>query len=153
MANTYHQMYIQAVFVVKYREAAIQSLWKKDLFSVIGNLINETGCKTLIVNGVEDHVHCFFGLKPSVSISDVMKNAKAKSSKWVNESRLLPHRFEWQEGYSAFSYSRSHIDAVHKYIQNQEVHHSKRTFKEEYVDMLVKFEVTFDEKYIFNDMI
>lgn len=153
MANTYHQMYIQTVFAVKYREAIIQSVWKKDLFSVIGNLINETGCKTLIVNGVEDHVHYFFGLKPSVSISDVMKNAKAKSSKWVNESSLLPHRFEWQEGYSAFSYSRSHIDDVHKYIQNQEAHHSKRTFKEEYVDMLAKFEVTFDEKYIFTDLI
>ncbi|WP_254560702.1 IS200/IS605 family transposase [Dyadobacter diqingensis] len=153
MANTYHQMYIQTVFAVNYREAIIQSVWKKDLFSVIGNLINETGCKTLIVNGVEDHVHCFFGLKPSVSISDVMKNAKAKSSKWVNESSLLPHRFEWQEGYSAFSYSRSHIDAVHKYIQNQEKHHSNRTFKEEYVDMLAKFEVTFDEKYIFTDLI
>lgn len=146
-------MYIQAVFAVKYRKAAIQFAWKKDLFGVIGNLINETGCKTLIVNGVEDHVHCFFGLKPSVSISNVMKNAKAKSSKWVNESRLLPHRFEWQEGYAAFSYSRSHINAVHKYIQNQEAHHSKRTFRDEYVDMLAKFDVNFDERYIFNDLI
>ncbi|MDQ6479250.1 IS200/IS605 family transposase [Dyadobacter sp. LHD-138] len=153
MANTYHQMYIQAVFAVKYRKAAIQLAWKKDLFGVIGNLINETGCKTLIVNGVEDHVHCFFGLKPSVSISDVMKNAKAKSSKWVNESRLLPHRFEWQEGYASFSYSRSHINAVHTYIQNQEAHHNKRTFREEYVDMLTKFDVNFDERYIFNDLI
>ena len=113
MANTYHQMYIQTVFAVKYREAVIGETWKAPLLAVVGNLINETGCKTLIVNGVEDHLHCFFGLKPSVSVSDVMKNAKAKSSKWVNENKLLKHRFEWQVGFGSFSYSRSHIDAVY----------------------------------------
>ena len=89
MANTYHQVYIQAVFAVKYREAVIEKIWKQELFAVIGNLINETGCKTLLVNGVEDHVHCFFGLLPKTSVSDVLKNAKSKSSKWVNESGLL----------------------------------------------------------------
>lgn len=153
MGNTYHQIYIQTVFAVKYREARIDKAWKSELFAVIGNLINETGCKTIIVNGVEDHVHCFFGLKPSVSISDVMQNAKAKSSKWLNESGLLTTRFEWQRGFGAFSYSRSHIDAVYKYIQNQEAHHSKQTFKDEYIEILEKFEVEYDEKYIFQDLI
>ena len=138
MANTYHQMYIQAVFAVIYREAVIEKEWKLELMSVIGNLINETGCKTIIVNGVENHVHCFFGLKPSISVSEVMQIAKAKSSKWVNENGLLKHRFEWQKGFGCFSYSRSHIDAVYKYIQNQEEHHKKQTFIEEYIEMLQK---------------
>lgn len=153
MPNTYHQMYIQAVFAVKYREAVIEKVWKEELFAVIGNLINETECNTILVNGVEDHVHCFFGLIPKVSVSDVMKNAKAKSSKWVNESGLLKHRFEWQKGFGAFSYSHSHIDRVFKYIQNQEAHHKKETFKEEYEKMLKAFGVEYDEKYLFEDLI
>ena len=94
MANTYHQMYIQTVFAVKYREATITKELKSELMAVIGNLINETGCKTILVNGVEDHVHCFFGLKPPIDVSKVMQIAKAKSSKWVNESGLLQRRFE-----------------------------------------------------------
>ena len=153
MANTYHQMYIHAVFAVKYRAAVIEKNWKADLFAVIGNLINETECKTILVNGVEDHVHCFFGLKPSVSVSDVMKNAKAKSSKWVNESGLLKHRFEWQRGFGAFSYSHSHIDDVFKYIKNQEEHHKKESFRVEYIKMLKAFGVEYDEQYIFEDLI
>ena len=153
MANTYHQMYIHAVFAVKYRAAVIEKNWKADLFAVIGNLINETECKTILVNGVEDHVHCFFGLKPSVSVSDVMKNAKAKSSKWVNESGLLKHRFEWQKGFGAFSYSHSHIDDVFKYIKNQEEHHKKESFRVEYIKMLEAFGVEYDEQYIFEDLI
>lgn len=153
MANTYHQMYIQTVFAVKYREAVIGNAWKTQLLAVVGNLINETSCKTLIVNGVEDHLHCFLGLKPSVTVSDVMKNAKAKSSKWVNENNFLKHRFEWQEGFGSFSYSRSHIDAVYKYIQNQERHHHKQSFKDEYIEMLEKYGVDYDLKYISKDLI
>ena len=153
MANTYHQMYIQAVFAVKYREAVIEKIWKEELFGVIGNLVNETECKTILVNGVEDHVHCFFGLEPKVSVSDVMKNAKAKSSKWVNESGLLEHRFEWQKGFGAFSYSHSHIDKVFNYIKNQEAHHKKETFREEYIKMLKAFGVEYDERYIFENLI
>lgn len=153
MANTYHQMYIQAVFAVKYREAVIEKIWKEELFGVIGNLINETECNTILVNGVEDHVHCFFGLEPKISVSDVMKNAKSKSSKWVNESGLLKHRFEWQKGFGCFSYSRSHIDRVFRYIKNQEAHHKKETFREEYIKMLKAFGVVYDEKYLFEDLI
>lgn len=152
MANTYHQMYVQTVFAVKYREAVIQTKWKPELFKIIGNIITETGCKPIIINGVEDHVHCFFALKPTASVSNVMQNAKAKSSKWINENRFLSHRFEWQEGYGAFTYSQSQIDAVYKYVQNQEEHHKKKAFREEYIDMLVKFGVDFDERYIFGDL-
>lgn len=153
MANTYHQIYIQTVFPVKFRKACIQSKWKPELLAVIGNLINETGCKTLIVNGVEDHIHCFFGLKPAVSVSEVMKNAKAKSSKWINENNFLESEFAWQPGFGAFSYSRSHIDNVYNYIKNQEAHHKKQTFKEEYIEFLEKFEVDYKEEYIFKDLI
>lgn len=153
MANTYHQVYIQVVFAVKYREAVIANEWKSTLMSVIGNLINETGCKTIIVNGVEDHVHCFLGLKPTVSISELMKTVKSKSSKYTHDHHFTNSRFEWQEGYGTFSYSHSQIDAVYKYIVNQEEHHKKQTFKEEYLEFLDKFKVSFDERYIFEDFI
>src|ERR1700761_3695861 len=149
MANTYHQIYIQTVFAVKYRAAVIDKTWQSQLFGVIGNLINETGCKTIIVNGVEDHVHCFIDLKPAISVSDLMKTVKAKSSKYINDHSLTPERFEWQEGYGVFSYSRSHIDRIYKYIQNQEEHHRKQSFRQEYVDLLNEFGVEYDEQYIF----
>jgi len=153
MANTYHQIYIQAVFAVKYREARITKEVNSQLMAVIGNLINETGCKTIIVNGVEDHAHCFFGLKPSIDVSKVMQIAKAKSSKWINENGFLQRRFEWQEGFGAFSYSHSQIDAVIHYIANQERHHSEQTFLDEYIEMLQKFEVDFNKDYLFDEMI
>ena len=153
MANSYHQIYIQAVFAVKYRAAVIGEAWQHELFTVIGNLINETGCQTIIVNGVADHVHCFFGLRPSVALSDVMKIAKAKSTKWLNESRLLPERFEWQEGYGAFSYSQSHRDKVRRYIQKQAEHHRQETFADEYRKLLNRFEVLYDERYIFGELV
>jgi REP element-mobilizing transposase RayT len=149
MANTYHQIYIQTVFAVKYRNAVIESEWKDQLHAVIGNLINEKKCKTMIVNGVADHVHCFFGLHPSVSVSELMKIVKAKSSKYINDKKLTKRRFEWQRGYGAFSYSQSHIDKVYKYIQNQEEHHKKVTFRDEYLDLLNKFNIPYDEQYIF----
>jgi putative transposase len=152
MANTYRQIYIQTVFAVKKRDATINKEWSKDLFAVIGNLINEEGGKTYLVNGIFDHVHCFFGVKPSVLVSDVMKTAKAKSSKWVNDNKLTKTHFEWQEGYGAFSYSHSQKDAVYKYVENQEEHHKLRTFREEYLDFLIKFDVPYDERYIFKDL-
>jgi len=146
-------MYIQTVFAVKYRDAIIGKSWKEDLLQVIGNLINEAGCKTLMVNGVEDHIHCFIGLIPSVSVSDVMQSTKARSSKWINEKGLSKHRFEWQPGFGSFSYSRSHVDRVFRYIQNQEEHHKQRTFRDEYIDILIKHGVAYDERYIFQDLV
>lgn len=153
MSNTYHQVYIQAVFAVKYREAVITNECKSKILSVIGNLINETGCKTLIVNGTEDHIHCLLTLKPTISVSDLMKVVKGKSSKFINDHQLTKHKFEWQEGYGVFSYSKSHIDAVYKYIANQEEHHKKQNFKDEYISFLNKFNVKFDERYIFENLI
>ncbi len=153
MANTYHQVYIQCVFAVKYRDAVIIKDWQATLLWVIGNLINETGCKTIIVNGTEDHIHCFLGLKPTVSISELMKTVKAKSSKYINDHQLTRQRFEWQEGYDVFSYGHSQVDQLFRYISNQEEHHRKQTFKEEYLEFLEKFKVPFDERYIFANLI
>ena len=149
MSNTYHKIFIHFIFAVKHRRALINDSWKSNLFAVIGNLINKTGCRTITVNGVEDHVHCLIEVKPSLSASFVMKNAKAKSSKWVNENGLLDSKFEWQSGFGAFSYSKSQVPGVVKYIQNQEEHHKKFTFQQEYVQFLEKFEVEYDERYTF----
>jgi REP element-mobilizing transposase RayT len=153
MANTYHQIYIQTIFAVKYGEAVIEKKWSAELFGVVGNLISEANCKTIIVNGVEDHIHCFIGLRPVVSVSELMQTVKAKSSKYINDHSLTTKRFEWQEGYGVFSYSQSQVDKVYKYIQNQEEHHQKQTFRDEYLDFLKKFKVAYDEQYIFHDLI
>jgi len=153
MANIYHQIYLQTVFAVKYRKAVIKKEWRPKLLGVIGNLINETNGKTIIVNGVEDHVHCFLGLRPVVSVSELMKTVKAKSSKYINDHSLTPARFEWQEGYGVFSYSQKDVDAVYKYIQHQEEHHKIKTFSEEYQELLKEFKVEYDKQYIFQEMI
>lgn len=153
MANTYHQIYLQMVFAVKYRNAVIDKAWRSQLLGVIGNLINEANCKTIIVNGVEDHVHCFVGLRPVVSVSELMKTVKAKSSKYINDHSLTAGRFEWQEGYGVFSYHQSLVDTVYKYIQNQEAHHKVQTFSEEYLGLLKEFNVEYDEQYIFQELI
>jgi len=153
MANTYHQIYLQTVFAVKYRKAVLDKAWRSKLQGVIGNLINETGCKTIIVNGVEDHMHCFLGLKPVVSVSELMKTVKAKSSKYINDHSLTKERFEWQEGYGVFSYRHQDIDQIYKYIQNQEDHHRKQSFREEYLDLLKEFEIVYDGQYIFQGLI
>jgi len=153
MANSYHQIYIQSVFAVKCRDAVIDKSWQPTLFGLIGNLINVTGCKTIIVNGVEDHVHCLFGLKPTIAIAELMKTVKANSSRYANDHRLTKGQFEWQEGYGAFSYSQSQIESVYQYIANQAEHHKKQTFREEYLEFLEKFKVAYDERYIFKDLV
>jgi len=153
MANTYHQIYLQTIFAVKYRKAMIGKSWNNQLYAVIGNLMNDAGGKTIIVNGAEDHVHCFIGLKPVVAVSELMKTVKAKSSKYINDNRLTKERFEWQEGYGVFSYSQSQVDQVYAYIQNQEAHHQKQTFREEYLEFLRKFTIDYDEQYIFQELL
>ena len=153
MANTYHQIYLQAVFAVKYRAAVLGIAWRNKLQGVIGNLINETGCKTIIVNGMEDHMRCFLGLKPVVSVSELMKTVKAKSSKYINDHKLTKERFEWQEGYGIFSYRQRDVDHIYNYVKNQQEHHQKKSFREEYLDLLKEFELTYDEQYIFHEII
>lgn len=153
MANTYHQIYLQTVFAVKYRQALLDKALRSKVQGVIGNLINEKGCKTIIVNGVEDHMHCFVGLRPAVSVSELLKTVKAKSSLYINNHSLTSQRFEWQEGYGVFSYHQSMVDTIFKYIQNQEEHHKIQTFSQEYLALLKEFKVEYDAQYIFQDLI
>lgn len=153
MPNTYTQLYIHTVFAVKYQHSLIQPHFIKQLFSVIGNLLNETGCQTIIVNGVEDHVHCFFRLKSTLSLSDVMKSVKAKSSKWVNESKLHSNRFEWQKGFGGFSYHPSMVNKHYSYIENQSEHHRLETFRNEYMRILKEFNVEYNQDYWFEELI
>jgi len=153
MANSYSQIYLQAVFAVKYRKAILDKSWRPNLQAVIGNLINETGCQTIIVNGVEDHMHAFFRLRPAVSVSDLMQTAKGRSSKFVNDNRLTTKRFEWQVGYGVFSYRQRDVQQIYNYVLNQGEHHRIKTFREEYLDLLNEFEINYDEQYIFHELI
>lgn len=151
MANTYTQIHIQAIFAVKTRISLIQSTWKEELYKYITGIVQSTGHKMLAINGMPDHIHMFFGMRPTESLSDLMQRVKANSSSWINKSRFVKGKFEWQEGFGGFSYSKSHVTRVIKYIQNQELHHKKRTFLQEYVALLDAFEVPYDERYIFKE--
>ena len=151
MANTYTQIHLQFVFAVKYRTCLISSSWKNELYKYITAIIQNNGHKLICINGIPDHIHILVGMKPTQSVSELLKDIKASSSKWINEKRLVKGKFEGQEGYGAFAYSKSHVNTVISYIQNQEEHHKKRSFREEYIDFLKKFEVDYDERYIFKD--
>ena len=153
MANTYTQIHIHFVFAVKFRDGIIQSKWKEDLYKYMSGIIQNNHHKLLAINGMPDHIHILIGLRPAQSISDLMKEVKQSSSKWINQNKLSNGHFEWQEGYGAFSYSKSQIGQVINYIQNQELHHEKKTFTQEYRDFLRKFEVEYDEKFIFKELI
>lgn len=153
MSNIYTQIHIQFVFAVKYRNAVIESSWKNDLYKYMAGIVKNNNHKLLSINGMPDHVHILVGLRPSQSISDLMQDVKAGSSKWINSMKLVKGKFEWQEGYGAFSYSKSHLDNVIRYIENQEQHHKKSTFIQEYREFLDKFEVEYDEKYLFKELI
>ena len=149
MPGTYSQLYIQIVFAVKGRENLIKKEWRDELHKYISGIITGKGQKSIIVNGVADHIHCFVGLKPSMSISDLVRDIKNNSSKYVNENGWVKGKFSWQEGFGSFSYSHSHIDNVYQYILNQEQHHKKKTFKQEYLEFLEKFRIEYNEKYLF----
>ncbi len=152
MANTYSQIYLQFVFSVKHRDSTIHKDWKDELYKYITGIVQKNNHKLICINGMPDHIHIFIGIKPSQSISDLLRDIKANSSKWINEKRFVKGKFEWQEGYGAFSYSQSQIKDVIAYIENQEEHHKKKSFKEEYIDFLEKFEVAYDEKFIFKEL-
>jgi len=150
MANTYSQIYIQIVFAVKRRQNLIKSVNKELLHKIITGIVKNRGQKLLAIHCMPDHTHLFVGLEPSISISDLVRDVKAGSSKFINESNWVLGKFNWQVGFGAFSYSRSHIDNVVKYINNQEEHHRKLSFKEEYVEFLNKFNIEHDDKYLFD---
>ena len=152
MANTYTQVHIQVVFAVKNRSSLIHATWEDALFRYITGIIQNHGHRVLQVNGMPDHVHILFGMKPDQSLSDLIKQVKQDSSKWINQQGYVKGRFSWQAGYGAFSYSKSQIPRVVRYIQNQKEHHKKKTFREEYLEFLKAFEIDFNEGYIFNEV-
>jgi REP element-mobilizing transposase RayT len=149
MANTYTQLYIHCVFAVKYRAAVLQPEWDERLRLYISAIAQNAGHKMLAINNMPDHLHFFVGLNPAQSISDMLRHIKGDSSEWINKEKLTKRKFNWQDGYGAFSNSKSQIDSVVKYILNQKEHHKKTSFIEEYKAMLVKFGVEYDERYIF----
>lgn len=149
MPNTYTQIYIQIVFAVKGRQNLISKNKRDDLHKYITGIVQNRGQKMLSIFAMPDHVHILIGMKPHVSISDLVRDIKAGSSKYINDNHWLDCKFNWQEGFGAFSYSKSQIDNVINYIMKQEEHHKVKTFKEEYIAFLDKFEVEYDEKYLF----
>ena len=149
MANTYTQMHVQCVMAVKYRLSLIQPAWKEELHKYITGITQNYGHKMIAINSMPDHLHLFIGFRPNQSLADLMRIVKGESSEWINNKQFNPAVFKWQEGYGAFSYSRSHVQKVTEYVMNQEEHHRKKTFLEEYQQFLDQFEVDYDQRYIF----
>ena len=151
MANTYTQLYIHCVFAVKYRASLLQPPWDEEVRCYITGIIQHAGHKMIAINNVADHLHLFVGLHPAQSISDMMQAVKGDSSELINKRGWTTRKFNWQEGYGAFSHSRSQLSTVAAYIANQQAHHQKTTFLDEYHKMLRDFAVDYDERYIFRE--
>lgn len=149
MANTYSQIYIQTVFAVSGRESLIGPEFKEELYKYIAGIVRNQKQKLIAINGVSDHVHILIGLRPAMALADLVENIKTDSSKLINHNKWVRGRFSWQEGYGAFSYGHSQLDRVIRYIQNQEKHHERQSFKSEYMSLLRKFDIGFEEKYVF----
>jgi len=153
MPDTYTQLYIHFVFAVKYREATIKPEWEERLHKYITGIIQNNVHKLIAINSATDHIHILVGLNPKQSISDLMRLVKGDSSEFINKENLTKRKFLWQEGYGAFSNSRSQIDGVVKYILNQKKHHLKKNFRDEYLEILKDYGVEYDEKYVFQELL
>ncbi len=151
MPNTYTQLHIQFIFAVKYRAALIQKEWKERLHQYITGIFQANDHKMIQINSMPDHIHILIGLRPHQSISSLIQNVKTESSKWIKEQKFCTSPFAWQQGYGAFSYSKSHLQNVIRYIQNQEMHHKKETFTDEYKHFLKAFEIDYEDQYIFKE--
>ncbi|MBK7885310.1 MAG: IS200/IS605 family transposase [Chitinophagaceae bacterium] len=149
MPGTFSQIYVQYVFAVKGRENCILPSFQTELYKYISGIITNKEQKSLAVNGMSDHVHVLVGLKPSMRIADLVRDIKNNSTNFINENKFLRNKFSWQEGYGVFSYSQSGFGKVIEYIKNQKEHHKKRTFKQEYMAFLKKFDISFEDKYLF----
>lgn len=147
--GVFTQLYIHLVFAVKYREALLRENQREKIFKYISGIITKQEHKSIIVNGMPDHIHILLGLNPDKTISNIVRDIKRGSSLFINEKGWFPGKFAWQEGYGAFTYGRSQLDDIYNYILNQKIHHRKITFKEEYLSLLKKFEIVYDERYLF----
>jgi REP element-mobilizing transposase RayT len=149
MANTYTQIYLHVVFAVEGRQSLIVPEHNDELQKYITGIVTAQKHKLIAINNMPDHLHLLVGLRPDAALSDLVRDVKAGSSKFINEKRWVMGRFSWQEGFGAFSHARSQLDAVIRYIQNQQKHHAKKSFRDEYLELLEKFGVEYDQKYIF----
>ena len=152
MPNTFTQIHIQAIIAVRYRDAVIRSPWKENLHKYITGIVKNNGHKMLSINSMPEHMHLFFGFRPTQSLSDLMRLVKCDSSEWINKRKLTLGKFRWQEGFGGFSYARSQVKIVANYIENQERHHRKKTFLEEYEESLQAFEIEYDKRFIFQPL-
>jgi putative transposase len=153
MANTYTQIHLQLIFAVQNRISLIEEKWETQLYKYLTGIIQNHDHKMLIVNGMPDHLHLVIGMRPIQSLSNLMQIVKKDSSKWINDNQFVKGKFSWQEGYGAFSYSKSQLPRLINYVQNQKSHHKKKTFQQEYVDFLDKFEVEYENRYLFHKII
>jgi REP element-mobilizing transposase RayT len=149
MPGSFSQIYIQIVFAVKGRYSLIQPEWEAQLQRYITGIVENKGQKMIAINGMPDHIHIFIGMKPSCCLSNLVREIKKSSNEFIKESKFTGHQFNWQEGFGAFSYGHSQIDKVAAYIHNQKEHHKKKTFRDEYIGFLKAFNITFEEKYLF----
>lgn len=152
MANTYSKLYVHVVFAVKGRESLVGKNWKEKLYKYICGIVNNNQQKVYAINGVQDHIHILLSVKPNILLSDLIRDIKANSTRWINENKFVKGKFHWQEGFGAFSVSQSQIDKVIKYIDEQENHHEKNSFRNEYLDFLKTYEIEFDDKFIFEEI-
>ncbi len=153
MANTYTQLYIHIVIVVKNREYLIKDSFREELYKYMSGYIANKGHKLIIINGMPDHIHIFIGLNPNDSISGFVKELKRSATNFINEKQWVRGKFAWQDGFAAFSYSHSSINSIYKYIENQKEHHQQLTFKEEYKKFLDSFNVNYDDRYLFEEVL
>ena len=153
MSNTYSQIYHHYIFAVQGRAMLIQPAWRDELYKYMTGCIANHQCKVLAIGGVADHVHILVSMHPSISSSSLMADVKRSSSIWINEHHFVPCRFAWQEGFGAFSYAKSAIENVARYIEKQEEHHKKHGFRDEYLKILKSFNIEYDEKYIFKSVL
>jgi putative transposase len=149
MANTYTQIYIHIIFAVEGRQNLLGPEHNDELQKYITGIVSARGQKLIAINNMPDHLHMLIGLKPDMSLSDLVRDVKAVSSKFINERHWVNGRFGWQEGFGAFSHSRSQLSDVIRYIENQQKHHERKSFRDEYIALLEKFEIEFDPRYIF----
>lgn len=149
MANTYTQFYVHLVFAVKNKQSLIQKAWKNELEMYITGIVQNHKHKLLAIGTMPDHIHIFIGYNVNELIPDLVEAIKKSSNLWINENKLSKFKFEWQRGYGAFTHSRAQLDTVVKYIHNQEEHHKKKTFREEYIEMLLKNDIEFKPEYLF----
>jgi REP element-mobilizing transposase RayT len=149
MANTFTQIYIQSIFAVAGRQSLISKEHKDEIYKYITGVIQNKNQKMMAINGMSDHVHMLMGLGPDIALSDLVKDVKVASTNLINDKRWVRGHFNWQKGFGAFSYSRSQVPRVATYIENQEQHHAKRSFRDEYLALLKKFEVEYNPAYLF----